>query len=370
MEENQSNDTFGKSLRFSLFGASHAKEIGMRLSGIPANLIINMTEIQNDLNRRRPGRNSISTQRKEQDLFQSLSGFKNDTTTGDPIIITIQNEDVKSTDYSPFKTIPRPSHVDYPAMLRYGKSVDLRGSGRFSGRMTAPLVAAGSIAKQILRNQNIYIGAYTSQIGTVIDEQTYSVNQIQSSIEKNPVRTIQTEVAASMQKIVEAVRDEQDSIGGVITIQVEGFPPGLGDPWFNSLESNIASAMMAIPGTRGVEFGTGFQAASMKGSDHNDPYILHDGKISTKTNHCGGIVGGISLGTPIVFRVAVKPTASIGKQQKTLNMQTKELSELVIKGRHDPCIVPRLVVVLEAMTAIILLDQLLVSGVNLRDPNN
>lgn len=370
MEEYQTDDTFGRSLQLSLFGASHAKEIGMHLSGIPADLIINMTEIQNDLNRRRPGRNSISTPRKEPDLFTSLSGFKNDTTTGDPIVITIQNKDVKSTDYSPFKIIPRPSHVDYPAVLRYGEAVDLRGSGRFSGRMTAPLVAAGSIAKQILRKQHIHIGAYTSQIGSIIDKQTYTVDQIQSSIEENPIRTIQAEVATSMQKAIETVRDEADSIGGVVSIQVEGFPPGLGDPWFNSLESNIASAMMAIPGTRGVEFGTGFQAASMKGSDHNDPYILHDGKISTKTNHCGGIVGGISLGTPIVFRVAVKPTASIGKQQKTLNMQTKELSELVIKGRHDPCIVPRLVVVLEAMTAIILLDQLLVSGVNLRDPNN
>lgn len=367
MGENHSDDIFGRALKLSLFGASHAKEIGMRLSGIPANLTINMIEIQNDLNRRRPGRNTISTPRKEQDLFTSLSGFKTDITTGEPIVITIQNEDVKSTDYSPFKIIPRPSHVDYPAVLRYGKTVDLRGSGRFSGRMTAPLVAAGSIAKQILLKQSIQIGAYTSQIGTVIDKGTYSVSQILSSIEKNPVRTIQTDVAASMQTVIETVRDEQDSIGGVISVQVEGFPPGLGDPWFNSLESNIASAMMAIPGTRGVEFGTGFQAASMRGSAHNDPYILRDGKISTKSNHCGGIVGGISLGTPIIFRVAVKPTASIGKQQKTLNMQTKEISDLVIKGRHDPCIVPRLVVVLEAMTAIVLLDQLICSGMELKN---
>jgi len=248
-------------------------------------------------------------------------------------------------------------------VLRYGKDVDLRGSGRFSGRMTAPLVAAGSIAKQLLHKKQIQIGAYTSQIGTVIDNQSYSIEQIHSSIEKNPVRTVQTDIAASMQSVIETVRDEQDSIGGVISIQVEGFPPGMGDPWFNSLESSIASAMMAIPGTRGVEFGTGFQAATMKGSVHNDPYIMQNGKISTKTNHCGGIVGGISLGTPIVFKVAVKPTASIGKSQLTLNIQTNEQSDLVIKGRHDPCIVPRLVVVLEAMTAIVLLDQLLCASI-------
>lgn len=353
-------DTFGRSLKISLFGGSHTEEIGVVVDGLPKDVEIDLETIQKELNRRRPGQNALVTARNEPDQFTITSGLQKGVTTGESLKIIIPNLDTKSKDYSVFKTLPRPSHVDYPAQLRYGKDVDLRGSGRFSGRMTAPLVAAGAIAQQILRDQNVQIGAYASQIGKIRDSQEYSVDLIKNGVETNLVRTVDKEIAQKMEEVIQRVKSEADSIGGVVTLRIEGFPAGVGDPWFHSLESDLAAAMMAIPGIRGIEFGTGFQAAEMQGSEHNDPFLLHEGKVSTKTNHCGGIIGGISIGTPIIFRVAVKPTASIGKIQHTLNFDTKKMDSLQIAGRHDPCIVPRVVVVLEAMTALVLLDASLV----------
>ena len=359
MDNNTTNqDTFGRSLQITLFGGSHTPEIGVRIKGLPSQISIDKEHIQNELNRRRPGQNKLTTARKEADLFQITSGLHLGKTTGDPLIITIPNQDTKSKDYSIFKAIPRPSHVDYPARLRYGDDVDLRGSGRFSGRMTAPLVAAGAIAQQILHQQQIEIVAYASQIGNIRDLNEYDISTIRQEVDSNLVRTVDSKLAQKMVSLIQDVKSDNDSIGGVVSVRVEGFPAGMGDPWFHSLESDIAAAIMAIPGIRGIEFGTGFAAAKMRGSEHNDPFELQNGKISTKTNHCGGIIGGISIGTPITFRVAVKPTASIGKIQHSLNLETQSEVPLEIAGRHDPCIVPRIVVVLDAMVALVLLDAL------------
>ena len=354
-------DIFGRFFQIELFGESHSEEIGIILKGVPENIKLDINFIQNELNRRRPAQNNLTSQRNEPDKFHFTEGVKNETTTGEKIRIAIPNIEIRSQDYSQFEDIYRPSHVDYPARLRYGSEINLLGSGRFSGRLTAPIVAAGAIAKIILMQQGIKIGGYTSQIGSIKDENHYSAKQIQEKVESNKVRGMDSELTPRMIALIDDVIKQEDSVGGAVTIQIENYPPGLGDPWFHSIESDLASAILSIPSTRGIEFGTGFKAASMLGSEHNDPYILKNGKIATKSNHCGGIIGGISIGTPIIFRVPIKPTASIGKIQTTLNFKTKKMTELKIKGRHDPCIVPRVLIAIEAITAIVLVDHLLIS---------
>ncbi len=353
-------DTFGRLFQIELFGESHSEEIGVIIKGVPANIKLDFKFIQNELNRRRPAQSNLSSQRNEPDKFHFTEGIKNETTTGEKIRIVIPNIDVRSQDYSQFEDVYRPSHIEYPARLRYGSEIKLKGGGRFSGRLTAPIVAAGAIAKIILKQQGINIAGYTSQIGSIRDENIYAVKQIQERVESNAVRGIDLELTNNMIDLIENVIKQEDSVGGVVTIQIENYPPGLGDPWFHSLESDLASAILSIPSTRGIEFGTGFKAATMLGSEHNDPYILKNGKITTKSNHCGGIIGGISIGTPIIFRVPIKPTASIGKNQKTLNFKTKKMTDLKIKGRHDPCIVPRVLIAIEAISAIVLVDHWLV----------
>ena len=354
-------DIFGRIFQIELFGGSHSDEIGVIIKGVPENIKLDFNFIQNELNRRRPGQNDLMSKRVEPDKFYFTEGVKNEMTTGENIRIFIPNIDVRSQDYLQFEDVYRPSHVDYPARLRYGSEIDLKGGGRFSGRLTAPLVASGAIAKIILKKQGVKIAGYTSQIGSIKDENHYSIQQIQENVETNAVRGINSELTKRMINLIEDVIKQEDSIGGVITVQIENYPSGIGNPWFHSLESDLAAAIFSIPSTRGIEFGTGFKAATMLGSEHNDPYILKNGKISTKTNHCGGIIGGISIGTPIFFRVPIKPTASIGKIQKTLNFKTKKLTDLKIEGRHDPCIVPRVLVAIEAITAIVLVDHWLIS---------
>ncbi len=354
-------DIFGRFFQIELFGESHSDEIGILIKGVPENIKLDFNFIQSELNRRRPAQNYLTSQRNESDKFYFTEGVKNETTTGENIRLVIPNLDVHSQDYLQFEDIYRPSHVDYPARLRYGSEINLKGSGRFSGRLTAPIVAAGAIAKIILKQQGVIVAGYTSQIGSIKDENHYSVKQIQEKVETNTVRGMDSEISKNMISLIEDAIKQEDSIGGVVTIQIENFPPGLGDPWFHSLESDLAAAILSIPSTRGIEFGTGFKAATMLGSEHNDCFILKNGIITTKTNHCGGIIGGISIGTPIIFRVPIKPTASIGKSQKTLDFKTKKMTELKIKGRHDPCIVPRVLIAIEAITAIVLVDHSLTS---------
>ncbi len=352
------SNSLGKNLVATIFGESHGKGIGIVLDGVPSDLNIDKKLINKDLNRRRPGQSKISTDRDEKDQFEILSGVQNGKTTGAPLTFFIKNKDHHSKDYSRFREVHRPSHIDYPALLRYGKNVDLRGSGIFSGRLTAPIVIAGAIGKMILRKKNVKIGAFVSQIGDIIDETQYHVDEILEKGESNIVRTVNPKIAEKMISLIEQVKEEEDSIGGIVSVRIENFPKGIGDPWFDSLESIISRAIFSIPGVRGIEFGTGFKAAEMRGSEHNDQFIYDKEKdeISTQSNHCGGIIGGISIGNSINFKVAVKPAASIGKSQKTLNFKKKEMVELKVGGRHDPCIVPRALVGIESITALVLAD--------------
>jgi chorismate synthase len=359
------DNSFGRLFRITSFGESHGKIIGIVIDGVPAGLKINREFIQTELDKRKPGQSELATSRKESDKLKILSGVFDKRTTGAPLCMIIENKDVDSSKYEKFKKYLRPSHVDYSILKRYGGYADYRGSGRFSGRITAGFVMAGAIAKQILAEQNIVIFAYTKRIGKVEDEHKYEIEDIERLVEKREnsmVRCIDKDISAQMVNLIEDIRDQKDSIGGIIKCIVKGFPAGIGGPVFDSLESTISHAMFSIPAVKGIEFGAGFQAAKMKGSEHNDPWIIKDGTIKTAKNDSGGIIGGISIGMPIEFQVVVKPTASIGKKQETVNIEKMETTEFELTGRHDPCIVPRAIVVVEAMTAVTLLDHLLCQG--------
>jgi len=274
----------------------------------------------------------------------------------------VKNEDIDSSPYEKFKDIIRPSHADYPAYVKYRGYSDFRGSGRFSGRITLAYVLAGAVAKLILERYNVKIFAYTASIGKVSDDSNYANDSITDLIKKrdnSPVHALISEFSDQMIAEVETVAKEKDSIGGIIKCIISNVPIGLGSPIFNSLESRISSAIFSIPAIKAIEFGAGFKAARMKGSEHNDPWIIKDNKIKTSKNDAGGIIGGLSTGMPIEFSVSIKPTASIGKPQKTVNIKTMKGVELRIEGRHDPCIVPRAVVIVEAMAALVILDELM-----------
>jgi len=360
------DNTFGTVFKVTSFGESHGKLIGIIIDGSPAGLDIDLNFIQNELDKRRPGQSQLTTSRLESDKVKILSGIFNNKTTGAPICLIIENEDVDSSKYEKIKNILRPSQIDYSALKRYGGFADYRGSGRFSGRITAGFVMAGAIAKQILMKYNITILAYTKSIGKVIDDEIYHIDNFQKYMklrEKSPVRALNLEKSELMVQIIKEVKNQKDSIGGTIKCIVNNFPEGIGRPVFNSLVSNISKAIFSIPAIKGIEFGAGFRAAKMKGSEHNDPWIIKNGKIQTMKNDSGGIIGGISIGMPIEFTVAVKPTATIGISQKTVNIETMENIKINITGRHDPCIVPRAIVIVEAMTAIVLLDYLLIEGI-------
>ena len=359
------DNSLGTLFKMTSFGESHGDLIGIIIDGTPAGLELNLEDIQKQLDMRKPGQSHLTTSRKEEDKVKILSGIFNNKSTGAPICLVIENEDKDSSVYEKFKKYLRPSHIDYTALKKYKGFSDYRGSGRFSGRVTAGFVMAGAIAKQILRKFDILIFAYAKGIGNVIDEQSYDKIKFENLLElreKSLVRAINSEKSKSMEKLVEKVKVEKDSIGGIIKCIVRGFPVGKGGPIFNSLESSISRAIFSIPAIKGLEFGAGFKSASMKGSEHNDPWIIEKGKIETSKNDSGGIIGGISTGMPIEFSVAVKPTASIGIPQKTVNIETMENIEIEFSGRHDPCIVPRVIPVVEAIVAVVLLDCLLIEG--------
>lgn len=355
-------NSFGNNFRITSFGESHGHVIGIIVDGCPSGLRIDVDFIQNELNRRRPGQSNISTSRNEMDQVKILAGVMDGVTTGAPICMIIENSDIDSSKYEDYKIKPRPSHADFPALMRFGNWVDLRGSGRFSGRNTAGIVMAGAIAKMLLKLQKISINAYTRAINTIRDENEYSIDDIKDSIEKNPVRTVQQDIGKLMQEKIESVKKNGDSVGGIITCIIEGFPAGIGEPIFNSIESLIAFAMFSIPAVKGIEFGAGFKATEMLGSQHNDPYFIDNGKILTKSNNAGGIIGGISTGMPIKFNVAIKPTASIGISQNTVDLSEMSNTTIKIEGRHDPCIVPRAVPVVESMASIVITDLLISAG--------
>lgn len=351
--------SWGKNIRFSIFGQSHSAAIGGVIEGLPSGFPIDMDELSAFMKRRAPGNSPLSTPRKEADLPEFLSGIANGRTCGAPLAFIIRNTNVRPGDYSEFQNTPRPGHADYTATVKYGGYQDASGGGHFSGRLTAPLVACGGICIQILAKQGIYIGAHIASIGNEHDEPFDPVKVNRDVFAKRiftPLTVNDLQAGIRMTSVIEEARKRSDSIGGVVECAAVGLPVGLGDPMFDGLEGKIASLLFGIPAVKGVEFGAGFAVAKMHGSENNDPFIYEDGKIKTATNNSGGILGGISNGMPLIFRAAFKPTPSISCVQKTLNLKSMSTVEFVIKGRHDPCILVRAVPCVEAACALALCD--------------
>lgn len=349
---------YGENLKLTVFGQSHGKAIGMTLDGIPAGLTVDFDKLQLFLNRRAPGQNSWSTSRKEEDSPDFLSGIVNGKTCGAPISAVIYNHNIRSSDYENISDCPRPGHSDYTAHIKYGGFQDAAGGGHFSGRLTAPMCIAGGLCSQWLAAMGIQITAHIAQIGTVKDDLFDPVSpEAHRLLPDFPVFSQETENA--MKAEIEAARQSGDSVGGIIECAVSGLPAGLGDPMFGGVESKIAQIVYGIPAVKGLEFGAGFQAASMRGSIHNDSFRMEQNRIITQTNHAGGILGGISTGMPVIFRAAVKPTPSIAVTQQTVSLAEARNTEITVQGRHDPCIVPRAVCVMEAAAAIAVYDMIL-----------
>jgi chorismate synthase len=348
-------NTIGTRLRLTIYGSSHGPGVGCVLDGVPAGFEIDREDIQRELDLRRPS-GALGTPRAEEDRVEIMAGIKDGRSTGAPIMLFIANKDTDSSKYEQFKVVPRPGHADLTAMRKYGESHDLRGGGQFSGRMTAPIVAAGAVAKEVLRSINVQIAAYTQRLGKIEDAEERTFKEVRRQTRENPVRAADPAIALDMITEIMEAKHEGDSVGGVVRCLTLGLPIGVGEPFFDSLEGELAKALFAIPGVKGVEFGAGFRAAAMKGSEHNDSFTVKEGEIETITNNAGGVLGGLSSGMPLDFRVAFKPTASISLEQKSIDLERMEDTTIKVEGRHDPCIVPRAVVVVEAATAIVLAD--------------
>lgn len=355
-------NSIGQRLVLTSFGESHGKTIGAVLDGCPAGLEIDEKDIQTMLDQRRPGQNLISTQRKEGDVVEIVSGVFRGYTTGAPITMLIWNSDQKSRDYEDLKTKLRPGHSDYPAMVKYNHFNDYRGGGRFSGRLTATHVMGGAIARKLLRIAlKVETNSFTSQIGRVKMKEEYNKKMIKL-IYKNEVRCPEERTAKRMRENILDARKNGDSLGGIIESITTNVPVGLGEPIFGSLESDLSRAIFSIPSVKGVEFGSGFKGAELYGSENNDLYTIKRGKIVTETNRAGGILGGISNGMPITMRVAFKPASSIAQKQKTVDIKTKRKTTLKVRGRHDPCVVPRAPPVIDSLVALTIADHALISG--------
>lgn len=344
----------GQRLRLSIFGQSHSEAIGMTLDDLPAGIPVDLDALQGFLNRRAPGRNDWSTPRREEDRPEFLCGLKDGHTCGAPLTAIIHNNNTRPKDYSQLKITPRPGHADYTAEIKYRGYQDFSGGGHFSGRLTAPLCVAGGILKQALQMRGVTVDARIKAIAGIADNSPFA-----ASVAEKEFPVVDDMIGAQMREAIAKARAEGDSVGGVIECVVRGLPAGIGEPMFDGLENQIARAVFAVPAVKGIEFGAGFEAAALRGSENNDAFCVRDGKIETVTNHAGGILGGISNGMPVVFRVAVKPTPSIAKEQQSVNLNSMERSALRIEGRHDPCIVPRAVPVIEAAAAIAITDLLL-----------
>lgn len=354
--------TFGRNLRLTIFGESHGKGIGMILDGLPPGTPIDEAFIKTEMARRAPGKNKMSTQRQETDAFILESGVFEGKAAGTPLCVLIPNSDQHSKDYSILKDKMRPGHADYAGKMKYRGFNDYRGGGHFSGRLTAPLVFAGAVAKTLLRQKGIAVGAHIARIGRVTDVMFDPLGEPEArlnALREQTLPVLDESRAPLMEAEIMAAREQQDSVGGVVEVMATGLPPGIGDPFFDSLESRLAHALFSVPAVKGLEFGTGFGMAAMKGSEANDPMRFEAGRVVTTSNHNGGITGGITNGMPILFRVAIKPTPSISRPQQTVDLAAESDTVLEIKGRHDPCIVPRAVPVIEAVTAWILQDMMM-----------
>jgi chorismate synthase len=342
---------FGKNIEIMTFGESHGKAVVVVIDGIKPNIAITEKDIQKELDKRKPGQSRITTQRKETDKIEILSGIFKGKTTGTPICLVIWNKDQDSSRYEELKDIFRPGHADFTFYKKFGIR-DYRGGGRSSGRETAARVASGAIAKKLLAKKQIKITAYVRQVGNI---QAKDIDL--EEIEKNPVRCPDKKTAKKMEKLILDTKKADDSVGGIIEVIAENVPAGLGEPVFDKLDADIAKALMSIGAVKGIEIGAGFKAAEMKGSESNDEFTKKGKKIITKTNNSGGILGGISNGMPIIARIAVKPTPSISKGQNTVDKKGKK-TKIKIEGRHDPCICPRIVPVVESMFALVILDHI------------
>lgn len=352
---------FGNLVRVSVFGQSHGRAIGVVVDGLPAGEAIDREELQRFLDRRRPGNSPLSTARRETDVPEFLSGLEDGRTCGAPLCAVIQNAGQHSKDYGGLEDKPRPGHADYTAWAKWGGQADMRGGGHFSGRLTAPLCVAGGIAKQILARRGVFVGAHLAAVAGIPDQPfpLHPTAALFEEIAAKPFPVLDEAAGERMRSAILEAKNGLDSVGGVIECAAAGLPAGLGDPMFEGVENRLAAALFGIPAVKGVEFGEGFRAAGLRGSENNDPFTVEDGQIRAESNRAGGILGGITTGMPLVLRVAVKPTPSIGKPQKTVRLSAMEDTDLTIHGRHDPCVAHRAVPVVEAVTAAVLLDMLL-----------
>ncbi|MBE6741246.1 MAG: chorismate synthase [Ruminococcaceae bacterium] len=349
----------GNNLKLSVFGESHGEAIGCVIDGLPAGVELDIEQINKEMARRAPGKDKTSTPRKEADAPKILSGVLNGRTTGAPLAIIIENNNTKSTDYENLKKVPRPSHSDYPAFVKFGGNNDVRGGGHFSARLTAPIVFAGAVAKQILAEKGIFIGAHIKRIGEICDD-GFDFNGITKeqllSLSSKSFSVINEDAEEKMRAEIEKYRLEGNSVGGEIECAAIGLPVGVGGNIFDTAEGRISSFIFGVPAVKGIQFGLGFDFAKQNGKAVNDGYEIKDGKVALVSNNNGGILGGMTSGAPIVFSVAMKPTPSISLPQKSVNLETLENEELVIKGRHDPCVAVRAVPVIEAAAALAILD--------------
>jgi len=348
------SNSYGENLHLTIFGQSHSPAIGMTLDGIPAGKQIDFRQLQTFMTRRAPGHNDYSTPRKEADIPQFIAGMKDGVTCGSPITAIIPNTNTRSKDYDLFTNIPRPGHADYTAQIKYGTNYDHAGGGQFSGRMTAPLCIAGGICIQLLKEEGIEI---ISRIYSIKD--IYDNGELVSSTSEKPFPVVDDRQGELMLNCIRDARIVGDSVGGIIECAVLGLPAGLGDHMFYGMENRISSIIFGIPAIKGIEFGSGFASAALYGSENNDSFYIDNGTVKTKTNHCGGILGGITNGMPLTFKAAVKPTPSIQKLQNSVNIKEMKNQTLSVGGRHDPCIVPRAVPCVEAAAAIAIYDALL-----------
>ena len=357
------SSTYGEVLKLSIFGQSHGPAIGMTLDGIPAALHIDMDALQQFLNRRAPGQGNYATTRKEADKPEFLSGIIDDCTCGAPITAIIRNTNTRSGDYEEIRIHPRPGHADFPAQIKYWGCQDVAGGGHFSGRLTAPLCVAGGLCKQWLEGKGIRIAAHISSIAG-IDDTPIQLDWVNPDLDaiSTDFPVVNDSAGKKMLEAIAKAKAEGDSVGGTIECIITGLPAGLGDPMFDGIENKLAQIIYGIPAVKGLEFGSGFDGTTLLGSENNDPYAIMDGNIKTLSNNAGGILGGITTGMPIVFKVAIKPTPSISKPQQTVNIKTLENEMYTIQGRHDPCIVPRAVPVVEAAAAIAIFDICLKDG--------
>ena len=356
------SSTYGKIIKVSIFGQSHSPAIGVNIDGLPSGFAIDFDELQVFLQRRMPGQNAHSSQRREEDIPEFISGLVDGVTCGAPLTAVIRNTDAHPSDYDNLKDVPRPSHADYTGWVKYGKAHDIRGGGAFSGRLTAPLCVAGGICLQLLKREGISIAAHIAQIGKIADrpfDPVYADKGDLRILSNAEFPVLERDAGERMRMAIEEARQEGDSVGGIVECAVLGAPAGIGEPIFEGMENRLAAIIFGIPAVKGLEFGNGFAAAELKGSENNDAFVTDGDAIQTSSNRHGGILGGITSGMPLLFRVAFKPTPSISMEQDSVSLSERKNVKLAVTGRHDPCIVPRAVPCVEAAAAIALYDALL-----------